>query len=581
MKNFFKYVLATIIGIFGFIFIIGFVFFLFIGITSLFSSDKAPIYDNSVLEIDFNQPILEQPFEEEVSFFEFSNEKPLYYRDILQLIDKAKDDDRIKGISLNLFSVPAGATQVAEIRKHIEDFKTSGKFVYAYGNMMTQKAYYLSTVSDSIFLNPVGGIELKGLASEIMFFKNLEEKYGIDFQVIRHGKYKSAVEPFLRNDLSEANRAQITEFLGDIWTNLAEDMSESRKQNLEEFNVNTDSLYGLIPDQALSHKLVDALAQETEYYDFIKKKLNLEEDDELKKVSLKEYAPYLNQENHSNKVAIIYASGTITTGEGEEGIQSETYKSLIKKIADDDKIKAVVLRVNSGGGSANASDEILFELEKLHSKKPLVISFGDVAASGGYYIAMAGDKIYAEPNTITGSIGVLGVVPSFEKMANNIGVTTDYVQTNSNSLMYNSFAKLSPGMKDKLTQSVEVTYDRFLSIVAKNRNTTTAAIDSVAQGRVWSGEKAKEIGLIDELGSLNDAIAHAAELAEIEKYEVSNFPKRGDQIEILMKQLKSVNSSDGYIKENLGEEAHALYQEIKYLKDQNGILMYNPYSIRF
>ncbi len=582
MKNFFKYVLATIVGIFGFIMIMTLSFFLFLGISALFSSDgKKPVKNESILQLDFSGPIYENASESEDRFFALSNEPKIYYKDILHTIEAAAEDDRVKGISMNLFNVAGGATQIAEIRKRILDFKKKGKFVYAYGNLMSQKAYFLSTAADSIFLNPVGSIELKGLSSEVMFYKNMGEKYGIDFQVIRHGKYKSAVEPYIREDLSEENREQLTEILMDIWGNMAEEMATSRGLSMEAFNQATDSLYSFLPEKALSEKLVDVLVQESEYYDFLQKKMDVDQKDDLNFLSVQDYFPHLEEKSSENKIAIIYASGMITNGNSPEGISSEPYKELIQELDEDEDIKAVVLRVDSGGGSANASDEILFELQKLNTNKPLVVSFGDIAASGGYYIAMAGRKIFAEPNTITGSIGVLGMIPSIKKLSNNVGITTDYVNTNANSVIYSPLSLLSEGTEHVLVQGVETTYDRFLNMVAKNRKKSVAEIDSIAQGRVWSGQRALQIGLVDELGGLEEAITYAAELAELDHYEVNSYPKPEDEFQKFLREIQSYPGIESYMKEELGEEEYKVYQQIRNIKNMDQVQMYTPFSIRF
>ncbi len=583
MKNFFKYVLATIVGIFGFIMIISIAMFLFVGVSAMFSSDgKKPLHNNSILQLNFDKSIMENVNEsEDVNIFSLPTEQNVYYRDMLRLIDQAAEDDKIEGISMNLFSIRAGASQVAEIRKKIEAFKKSGKFVYAYGNIMSQNAYYMATVADSIFLNPVGNIELKGIASEVMFYKNMGEKYGMDFQVIRHGKYKSAVEPFIRDNLSDENREQLTELLTDVWGNLAKDMASSRQMSLEQLNTLTDSLVSFIPQNALESKLVDVLAQESEYYDFLQAKMGVEEKEDLDFISLADYAPHYKEDTNDDGIAVLYASGEIVNGNSPDRISAENYKEIIQKLIEEEDIKAVVLRVNSPGGSANASDEILFELEKLNASKPVVVSFGDVAASGGYYIAMAGRKIYAQPNTITGSIGVLGMLPSAEKMINNIGITTDYVKTNANSELYSPFTHLSEGTKHALVQGVETTYNRFLELVSKNRNKSVAEIDSIAQGRVWSGTRALEIGLVDELGGLNEAISHAAELANLEEYEIHSYPKAEDEMQQLLRKLESFPFSESYLESQLSEEELKLFEEIKKLRNTKDIQMYTPFSLQF
>ena len=371
-----------------------FVFFIAFLILSSISGSQ-DVKSNSVLTLDLKTKIIDGPAEDQDSFFSFKKEQStvLLY-DVLQAIDHAKTDDKIRGISLEADQTNAGITQLDDIRKALIDFKKSGKFVYAYGNSVSQASYYLSSVADKYYLNPAGGIELKGLSAEVTFFKNFAEKYGIGVQVIRHGKFKAAVEPFLRDEISPENKEQLSTLLNDIWANTSNDISKSRKIPVSELNNITDSLYSYIPNLSLKYKLTDQLIQKSEYDNIIKKKLNIDTDKKLNKISFSQYAESLEPESGKNKIAILYASGEIYNGKGYDGIYSENFVKEIKKLQQDDDIKAVVLRINSPGGSANASDEILFELQQLKRKKPLIVSFGDYAASGGYYIAMGADKIF-------------------------------------------------------------------------------------------------------------------------------------------------------------------------------------------
>ena len=433
MKQFFKNAFASTTGIFIFIFII---FFIVVGIGfistlgELFMGGK--IKDSSVLEIKFDEPIKEGPTEDETTLFELEKQENLYHKNVLIAIEKAKNDDRIKGISLKLSNIQGGITQIQDIRDAIKDFKTSGKFVYAYHNNSTQGAYYLSTIADKIYLNPTGMLEFFGLSSEIMFFKNFGDKYGINFNVIRHGEYKSAVEPFISNSISEENKRQVTELLNGIWKQIANEVSQSRKISLNNLNAIVDELQSFLPEFALKHKLVDGLLQEVQYDNLIKKQLNItDEKQEIPYVSLSDYLLDVEEVKFNDeKIAILHASGEIFPGDESQNIQSEYFKKQIRAIKDDESIKALVLRINSPGGSANSSDEILHELKELKLKKPIVVSFGDIAASGGYYIAMEADSIFAQKSTITGSIGVLGMIPDVKTLANNNGIITEIVKTN-------------------------------------------------------------------------------------------------------------------------------------------------------
>ncbi len=410
MRSFFKNVLANIVAII-ILCAVFFIFFIMMLVFSAMGNDKSvAVKKNSVLTINLKTNIIDSPTEEEMGLFGIGaqNKSVLLY-DALEAINKAKTDDNIKGISIEADDLYAGLTQIDDLRNAIEDFKKSGKFVYAYGNGVSQSAYYLGSVADKYYLHPAGGIELKGLSTEVTFFKDFADKYGIGIEVIRHGKFKSAVEPFLRNDISPENKEQLSTLLNDLWKNTSGKMAASRKIDTAQFRTITDSLYGMIPEQSLKYRLADKLIQKSEYEDLLKAKLNVKDKEKLNKISLTSYInSYSDEDKSGEKVAVLYASGSINNGDEYNDIHSEKYVKYIKKLQEDDKVKAVVFRINSPGGSANASDEILFELQQLKKKKPLIVSFGDYAASGGYYVAMAADKIYSEANTLTGSIGVFG-----------------------------------------------------------------------------------------------------------------------------------------------------------------------------
>jgi len=556
--------------------------FIIVIIGSASSSDKdIKIKENSVLTIDFKSKVVEHENESESSIFEIKEDAELKYQDILKAIETAKNDDKIKGISIELDDIDAGITQIDDIRKSLEDFKKSNKFVYAYGNNVSQASYYLGSVADQYFLNPVGGIELKGLSTEVIFLKEFAEKYGININVIRHGNFKSAVEPFLRNEMSPENKEQMTTLLNDTWGEISSKIIQSRKLDPTEFKTVVDSLYATIPDLSLKHKLADKLVQKSEYEEIIKSKLNVGKDEKLNKVSIRNYAfSQVDTKTNDNKIAVLYASGTIYNGNRYSDIYSERYIQYIKDLAQDDNIKAVVLRVNSPGGSANASDEILYELQQLKQKKPLIISFGDYAASGGYYISMAGDRIFAQNNTITGSIGVFGVIPDAKNLANRNGIYSDVVSTNANSNMMSPFSGLSSGTLAITQRSVVNTYNRFVHFVSKNRKKTFEEIDAVGSGRVWSGKRAKEIGLVDEIGSLNDAVKYAASKANIAEYEAVSYPTKVDKFEQIMSSLKQESITTNYVKSQMGEENYQLFKIFADQNFRNSIQMTMPYIIR-
>lgn len=553
-----------------------------IAISSVSGEKSVNVKKNSVLTINLKTSIIDSPTEEQQSIFNLKdkNTNILIY-DAVEAIHKAKNDDNIKGISIETDNINAGTTQIDDLRNAIEDFKKSGKFVYAYGNSVSQASYYLGSVADQYYLNPSGGIELKGLATEVTFFKDFAEKYGIGIEVIRHGKFKSAVEPFLRNDISPENKEQLSTLLNDIWGNTSSKMAASRKMQSEEFKTVVDSLYGMIPDLTVKHKLADKLIQKSEYDQLIRTKLSLAEKDKLNKVSLQKYIDSFDDKDSSGeKVAVLYASGSINNGDEYSDIYSEKYIKYIKELQKDDKVKAVVLRINSPGGSANASDEILFELQQLKKTKPLVVSFGDYAASGGYYIAMGADKIYSEPNTLTGSIGVFGVLPYFKDIANKNGVRSDIVATNANSAYYSSLHGLTPYGVNLMTRSVEGTYKRFVYFVTQNRKKTFEQIDNIGGGRVWSGVRAKEIGLVDELGTLNDAVKFAAQKANLKSYNVASYPKRMTAFEQIFDDMNEDDISARVIKNKIGKANYEILEQLTDEKLKSEVKMEMPYRIK-
>lgn len=583
MRNFIKNVLANLTAIFIVFFLFTFGIMIFITIASVIGNHKGvKIEKNSVLVLDQDLNIIESDTEEELSFLNFNtNSTTLNIHDITQAIKNAKEDPSIKGISIENDQINAGITQIDNIRTAIEDFKKSGKFVYSYGNNVSQPSYYLGSIADQYYLSPVGGIELKGMASEVIFFKDFAEKYGINFNVIRHGKFKAAVEPYLTNHISPENQEQLQTLLNDVWTSLSKKMAEARKIDSKEFQKITDSLYGIIPELSLKHKLVDKLLQKTEYNNLVKTKLGIEKDKELNQVSIKDYISTIENKNEKDQVAVLYASGEITDGDNLSGISSERYIEYIQELKENEQVKAVVLRINSPGGSANASDQILYELELLKQKKPLVVSFGDYAASGGYYIAMAGQRIFTEPNTITGSIGVFGMVPDVKNLANKNGIRADVVATNANSQMLTPVNGVTEGTKAMLKKNVEQTYKRFIHFVTQNRKKSFQQIDEIAEGRIWSGTRAKEIGLVDEIGSLDTAIAHAAKLAKLKAYSTTNYPTDIDTFGEFVKQLNSKSISTYFIKQKLGAEEFKIYETLDKLKNKTGCMMYDPFKILF
>ena len=577
--NFLRNLIAAILGFFIALFLL---FLLFIGIAAIAGSgEEIVIKPNSVLELDLSTQIKDYAPKEDnpiAEALELTEEK-LALNKILNAIENAKTDKNIKGISIKTPFINAGIAQTQAIRNKLENFKESGKFVYAYNDFFTQKNYYLSSVADSIFMNPVGMIEFKGLSTEILYYKDFEDKYGVKMEVIRHGKYKSAVEPFLTNKMSDANREQITSFLSSIWSELTEDISKTRNISIEKLNEIADNSNGRNATLAKQHNLINDIIYEDQYLD----KLDAIADAEVKIVSLEEYIKSGKGRKSStakDKIAVIYAQGEIMYGEGNENyIGQGLINKAIQKAKKDDKVKAIVLRVNSPGGSALASELIWRELELAKQEKPLVVSMGNLAASGGYYIASNAHKIIAEPTTITGSIGVFGMIPNAYEFANTIGINAEQVATN-NSAHYSVFEPMNQKFYDVTKEGVEDIYKTFVNRVSTGRNMTFEQVNEIAQGRVWSGKEALKNGLVDQLGGLEDAIEVAAELAEISVYKIRNYPNyKTDFKEAFKLSPFGKTSKEEILKETIGEENFKLYNNINQLKNLKGIQARLPFII--
>ena len=584
--TFLRELLAAILGVIIAMAIMFVVFMLFVSAAaSTFGEDKKVVVNsNSILELNLENEIKDYAPKEDDPFAELFDFEPkqLQLQEVLNAIENAKTDDNIKGISINTSWVNAGISQAQAIRNKLLEFKESGKFIMAYADVYDQKNYYVSSVADSVFVNPVGEIEFKGLASEILYFKDFEDKTGVKMEVIRHGKYKSAVEPFLDNKMSEANREQITSFLNSIWNEVVEDISVSRNKTAKELNIIADSLFTRNPELALQHNMIDGSLYRDEYNGKLKLLTGISEDDELEVVSVGDYISTGKgriKSTASDKIAVLYAQGDIIYGEGDkEYIGQEKMIEALQKIRKDNSIKAVVLRVNSPGGSALASDLILRELELTKKDKPLVVSMGNYAASGGYYISCNADKIIAEPTTITGSIGVFGMIPNISKLADNIGINGEQVGTNAQSVGYSLFEPMSKDFEKVTQESVENIYTTFVSRVANGRNLTTSKVDSIGQGRVWTGTEALQIGLVDQLGSLEDAVEVAAELAEVSDYRTTDYPRYKTDFKDSFKPFSFVKlSKEEILKEELGVENYTIYKNLKHFSQLKGIQARMPF----
>jgi protease-4 len=558
MKSFFKNVLSTIVGV---VLSVVVVVLLFIGIISIaisaLNSDKeTKVKANSILKITLSKPIVERasnnPFEN-LSITNMNPETEMEFKTILNNIEKAKTDSRIKGIYLNVSFVNAGLSQTEEIRNKLLDFKKSGKFIISYAEHYSQSGYYLSSVADEIFLNPEGIFELKGLSAQIIFFKDLLEKLDIEAQVIRHGKFKSAIEPFILDKMSKENREQISLLLTTISDNILDSIASQRGLTISRVEELADNLELNTAANCLENNFVDALIYQDNLENKLKSKLG--EEAKLQLISLSKYnnAKVERQGKISrNKIAIIYATGEINSGKGDlKSVGSETTAKAIKEAREDKKVKAIVLRVNSPGGSALASDVIWRETTLAKAEKPLVISMGDLAASGGYYIACAADTIVANPTTITGSIGVFGLIPNLQHFyKNKLGITIDTVNTSKHADFGGMYRRLTSFERAKIQDHVEDIYATFISHVAEGRNMSTAAVDDIGQGRVWTGYDAKRLGLVDVLGGLETAIDIAADLAELLDYRLVSLPKKEDPLETFIKEITGEESK--YITNYLG-----------------------------
>lgn len=582
--KFLRNLLAAIIGCliaFGILFFMFFVFAALVGS----SNDGVTIRSNSILELSFSEPISDYLGKNNDDPFGALFAEGQGLDEILHAIEVAQNDPKIKGISMNTSFLIAGFAQAQEIRKALEAFKASGKFIYSYSDFYTQKDYYLASVADKMYLNPQGVLDFKGLSSEVLYYKRLQEKTGVKIEVIRHGKYKSAVEPFLSDTMSDENRSQIKELITSMWSSMLEDISNNRNIEVTNLNRIADTLGGRMPKYALETGLIDGNLYFDEYEAMLRNEIAIDEDAKINYVSLEDYTTVANTKTlrkGSDKIAVIFAQGEILYGEGGKDFLGQgAINRALKKARDNDNIKAIVLRVNSPGGSALVSEIIWREIELTKKIKPVVVSFGNVAASGGYYIAAGADKIFAEPTTITGSIGVFGTIPNINELADDIGINAEQVGTNENSVDYSLFEPMTDSFRRQVLEGIENVYDTFLERVAAGRNMSVEEVNEIAQGRVWSGVDAKKLGLVDELGNLDDAIAAAAEMVGLETYGIRKYPKYKSDFERLMDDLGSAKTmlGDAILKEELDDEVFKALKEIKGMTDGKGIQVRMPYDL--
>jgi protease-4 len=586
MKSFLKYTLATITGII----IASVLFFIVIlaSFSAIVSSGNKPvsISNNSILVLKAGVTIPDRGDQNPlagIDLFNMTLSPAPGLNEILNNIEKASSDNKIKGILIENGLLSSGWATSEEIRNALLKFREKGKFVISYSDyILTQECYYLATSADKIFINPGSMVDFKGLSSEVMFFKKALEKIGIDVQVIRHGKFKGAVEPFILDKLSDENRTQIKDYAGSLWNQVIGDISKSRNIPADQLNKLADNLDGNFAPRAFETKLVDGLKYRDELIDTLKIMSGVSKDKELNLISMTKYSKVPDTKttySAKNKIAVIYASGTIVTGKGNDSnIGGNYYADVIRKARLDTSIKAIVLRVDSPGGSATASDLMWRELELSAKVKPVVISMGNYAASGGYFISAPGTKIYADPMTISGSIGVFGLIPNAGKLLEDkLGLTTEIVNTNKNSDFPSILRPMKPYEKELMQLSIEKIYSDFVSKVASGRKMSSASVDSIGQGRVWSGTSALKIGLVDEIGGLKDAIKGASKLAGIESFSVKELPVLEDPYTRIFSQLTG-EVKQSILKNELGESVK-YYNMVQEIKAMAGIQARLPYFI--
>lgn len=589
MKDFLKFTLATVTGI-----ILSSIVLFIIGMVTLFgivstADTETIVKKNSVMMLDLNGVLVERTQESPLGILSqlFSDDSNTYgLDDILSSIKKAKENENIKGIYLQASMLGTSYASLQEIRNALLDFKESGKFIIAYGDSYTQGLYYLSSVADKVLLNPKGMIEWKGIASAPLFYKDLLQKIGVEMQVFKVGTYKSAVEPFISTEMSPANREQVTAFINSIWGEVTEGVSASRSLPVDSLNALADRMLMFYPAEAsVQCGLADTLIYRNDVRDYLKQWAELKEDDRLPilglsdMINVKKNTP---KDKSGNIVAVYYASGEITDYSGssasEEGIVGTKVIRDLRKLKENDDVKVVVLRVNSPGGSAFASEQICHAVKELKTKKPVIVSMGDYAASGGYYMSCMADTIVAEPTTLTGSIGVFGMIPNLKGLSEKVGLTFDVVKTNKFADLGVIMRPFNQDEKALIQMSVAQSYDTFISRCAEGRHMTKEAIEKVGEGRVWTGEMAKELGLVDVLGGIDTALEIAVRKAGIEGYTVVSYPAKQDLLSSLLETKPTNYVESQILKSKLGE----YYQQfgmLKNLKERSMIQARIPFEL--
>ena len=588
MKDFMKQAFATVVGILIFTVAMG-----IIGVISILgmvaSTESTPkVKDNSVLVLDLNGVMQERAEDDLYGFLTGGEVSSLGLDELTEAIDKAKADDNVKGIYIeaSMFA-PDGPASVQALRNKLVEFKKSGKWIVAYGDQYTQSAYWLCSVADKVIVNPEGIVDWHGLCTETMYFKDLLAKFGVKMQIAKVGKFKSAVEPFFADKMSDANREQISVYLNGIWGNIVKEVAQSRKLDVKTLNAYADSLVTFASaDELLKMKLVDQVAYYDEVRAEIKKRLGLDEDDNISQVSVTQMCAQPNKNKADDRIAVYYAYGDIVSDAQSEmtngaSICSANVVPDLEALMNDDDVKAVVLRVNSPGGSAYASEQIWRAVTRLKAKKPVVVSMGTYAASGGYYISCAANYIYAEPTTLTGSIGIFGMFPDVSGLlTDKLGLKFDQVKTNK----YSNFGTTSRPFNEEemqyLTNMIDRGYKTFTKRVSDGRKIPVERVYEIAEGRVWLGQDALKIKLVDGIGGIEQAVAKAAELAKVKEYRTKAYPAKADMFESLLNRASSEggNYLDGKLRSTLGEY-YAPFMFLKQLDRQDAIQARMPINV--
>lgn len=583
MKDFIKFTFASLLGV-----LLAGIVFAILGIVSMVgmmaSSDtETVVKENSIFMLKLNGTLSERASEN--PFQSFLGEENTNYGldEILSSIQKAKDNENIKGIYLHAEALETSFASLEEIRSALMDFKKSGKWIVAYGDQYDQGTYYLASTADKIIVNPQGSIAWHGLASQVVFFKDLLGKLGVDMQIFKVGTYKSAVEPFIATEMSPANREQTTAYITSIWNKLLEDISASRNLSVDSLNYYADQMMDLRPAQDyITYGMADTLMYKDEVLSYLKNMSNREADESLRTLSLedmKNVKRNVPKDKSGNIIAVYYAYGEIDNSTStDEGIDSKKVCRDLRKLREDETVKAVVLRVNSPGGSAYGSEQIWNEVVKMTAEKPVVVSMGDYAASGGYYISCAADCIVANPTTLTGSIGIFGMFPNMEKLfSDKLGLNFDMVKTNKLADMGDLTRPFNASESEIMQNYINNGYKLFVKRCADGREMTTEAIEKIAEGRVWTGATAKELGLVDELGGLDKALEIAAEKAGVEAYSTITYPAKEGLFSSLLNQSKN-DYIEGKLEESIGEYYHQ-FKFIKNLKEADPVQARLPFEM--